>query len=224
VLGLGHFLWGPSEAVRFRRRSPRGTAADAAILRAARELLVEHGIAATSIEQIAKRAGTSKVTVYRRWRTKDDLLAAAVESAAAGIPGRTHEDVPAELDPAMSYDRMVALVADGLPHAARILADPAYRGLLAQVLGSRFTHPGLMNAFWDNHILLCRRVALAVLSRAVTEGRLPPETDVEALLDMTVGAVLYRLVQPGDLDAGALLDHMRRVYRQAGLLLPDTVP
>ncbi|MGH8963966.1 MAG: TetR/AcrR family transcriptional regulator, partial [Actinomycetes bacterium] len=202
------------------RGRPRSAAADAAILRAARELLVEHGIAATSIEQIAKRAGTSKVTVYRRWRTKDDLLAAAVESAGAGIPGRTHEDIPAELDPTMSYDQMVALVADGLPHAARVLADPGYRGLIAQVFGSRFTHPGLMAAFWDNDILLRRRVALALLARAAAEGHLPAGTDVEALLDMTVGAVLYRLLQPGDLDAGELLDYMRRVYRQAGLL-PD---
>lgn len=210
---------GPTDRPRGRGR-PRSTEADAAILRAAREILVERGVDATSIEQIAKRAGTSKVTVYRRWRTKDDLLAAAVESAGAGIPGRTHEEIPAELDPGMSYGQMVALVADALPHAATILATPEYRGLTAQVFGSRFTHPGLMNAFWDNHIVLRRRVALALLSRAEADGHLRPGTDVEALLDMTVGALLYRLLRPGDLDAAELLDYMRRIYREAGLL-PD---
>jgi len=210
----------PTATPRGRGR-PRSAEADAAILRAAREILIERGVDATSIEQVAKRAGTSKVTVYRRWRTKNDLLAAAVESAGAGIPGRTHEEIPAELDPDMSYGQMVALVADGLPHAAKILATPEYRRLTAQVFGSRFTHPGLMNAFWDNHIMLRRRVALALLSRAETEGHLLPGTDVETLLDMTVGAVLYRLLQPGDLDAVELLDYLRRVYRQAGLLPDD---
>jgi hypothetical protein len=108
--------------------------------------------------------------------------------------------------------------ADGLPRAAPILATPEYRKLTAQVFGARFTHPGLMNAYRDNHILLRRRVALALLSRAEADGHLPPGTDVEALLDMTVGAILYRLLQPGELTAAELLVYMRRVYRQAGLL------
>ncbi|MBE1877289.1 TetR/AcrR family transcriptional regulator [Myceligenerans pegani] len=202
-----------------RTGRPRSTAADAAILRAARELLVERGVGGASIEEIARRAEVSKVTVYRRWSSREALLAAAVESSAEGLPGRTHREAdPAELDPDMTYDQMTALIESALPQAARTLATPGYRALLAQAFGSRFTHPGVMAAYWDNHILPRRRVALPVLRRAVTEGHLPPGTDVEALLDMTVGALLYRLLQPGDITPEEMLDHLRRVYRQAGLL------
>lgn len=209
-----------------RTGRPRSTAADAAILRAARELLVERGVVGASIEEIARRAGVSKVTVYRRWSSREALLAAAVESSAEGMPGRTHPGADlTELDPGMSYARMSALIEDVLPQAARILAAPGYRALLTQALGSRFTHPGVMAAFWDNHVLPRRRVMLPVLRRAVAEGHLPPGTDVEALLDMTVGALVYRLVQPGDITPEEMLDHLRRVYRQAGLLAggPGTV-
>ncbi|MFC7406669.1 TetR/AcrR family transcriptional regulator [Georgenia alba] len=200
---------------------PRSAAADAAILRAARELLVERGIGGASIEEVARRAGVSKVTVYRRWDSREALLAAAIESSADGLPGRTHTEADAaELDPEMTYDEMVTLVAAALPRAAEILASEEYRALLAQAFGSRFTHPEIMAAYWENHIVPRRRVAIPILARAVAEGRLPPETDVEAVLDMTIGALLYRLLRPGEITPAEMLDHLRRVYRQAGLL-PD---
>ncbi|MEN5072367.1 TetR-like C-terminal domain-containing protein [Isoptericola cucumis] len=101
---------------------------------------------------------------------------------------------------------------------SELRADPQYRALLAAVFGARFTHPQLMAAFWDNHILPRRRTALVVLARAAHEGHIPPGTDIEALLDMTVGALLYRLLQPGDLPSEVLLDYLRRLYRQAGVL------
>ena len=62
------------------RGRPRDPDIDTAILRAAFELFVERGIDGASIEQIAKRAGVGKLTVYRRWSSKEELLAQAIES------------------------------------------------------------------------------------------------------------------------------------------------
>ena len=47
---------------------------------------------------------------------------------------------------------------------------------------------------------------------------LAADTDIEALIDMTVGAVLYRLLRPGPHDADELLVHLRTVYGQAGMI------
>jgi AcrR family transcriptional regulator len=211
----------PGPGTRPRGR-PRSNEADVAILRAARELLASDGVAGAGMEQVARRAGVSKVTVYRRWSTKEKLLAAAFESAGTGLPARTlgdQPDPPSSYDD-LTYDQMTHLIDNALPTAAGLLADPQYRALLAAVFGARFTHPDLMDVFWDNHIVPRRRTALVVLERAVAEGHLPRRTDVEVLLDMTVGALIYRLLQPGDLDRDVLLDYLRRVYRQAGLLPP----
>ena len=60
---------------------PRDPSVDQAILRAALELFVEHGIAGASIEKIAKQAGVAKTSIYRRWTSREALLAQAIEVA-----------------------------------------------------------------------------------------------------------------------------------------------
>ena len=201
-----------AEATRGRGR-PRDPRTDEAILRAALELFTEHGHAGTSIEAIARRAGVGKLTVYRRWGSKDELIAAAVESARGEIPNPGSDDLDG-----MSYAEISQVIVDALPVSARTLAEPGYRAMLAQVFGSSVTHPGVMAAFWQNHILPRRRTAHLALSRAVEEGVLPPETDIEALIDMTVGAVVYRLLRSDPPDADELLAYLRAVYGQAGMI------
>lgn len=63
---------------------PRSEAVTRAILDAVLDLIAEQGsIAAISMEAVAARSGTSKATVYRRWASKEELVAAAVESIKA---------------------------------------------------------------------------------------------------------------------------------------------
>ena len=63
-----------------RRGRPRSEEAKRAILRAAFDLLVEQGLAATSMDSVAERAGVSKATIYRRYPSKADLVIAAAHS------------------------------------------------------------------------------------------------------------------------------------------------
>src|SRR5262245_57602582 len=60
------------ETVR-RRGRPRSERARQAILKAAAELLLAPGGEAVSIDAVAKRAGVSKATIYRWWRSKETL-------------------------------------------------------------------------------------------------------------------------------------------------------
>lgn len=63
----------------------------AAVLDAAQALFVEQGIARTSVEQIARRAGVAKGTVYLYFATKDDLAAALEERFTVGIVRAAHD-------------------------------------------------------------------------------------------------------------------------------------
>lgn len=195
------------------RGRPRDPQTDVAILGAALELFTAHGIAGTSIEQVAKRAGVGKLTVYRRWRTKEELVAAAVRSALGDIPDPSPDDLAD-----VPYAEVAKVIADGLLAAAETLAAPEYRAMLAQLFGSTVTHPALMAAFWETHVLPRRRAAHVALTRAKQEGVLPTDTDIEVLVDMTVGAVIYRLLRPEPPDAAELHRYLRNLYRQAGLL------
>src|SRR5215471_14592158 len=55
----------------------------ARILAAAGELFYRHGIRAVGVESIAEAAGTNKMTLYRHFESKDELVAEYLRQEAA---------------------------------------------------------------------------------------------------------------------------------------------
>ena len=60
------------------RGRPRRAEADAEILDAALAMLREDGYRALSLDEVARRAGTAKSSIYRRWASKAALAAEVV--------------------------------------------------------------------------------------------------------------------------------------------------
>lgn len=75
-----------SDAAR-RKGRPIDTAKRDLIVTAAIASFFEHGFAAASIEQIAARAGVSKVTIYNQFGDKRGLFTAAVEAECGRMEG-----------------------------------------------------------------------------------------------------------------------------------------
>jgi AcrR family transcriptional regulator len=105
---------------------PRSDQSRAAILDATAALLAEQGLLGLTIEAIAARAGTSKATIYRWWKSKEALaldafVAGFVDPPAAGDhdTGSLAGDLRASMEA-----RMRAIV---VPGTARV-----YSALLAQ--------------------------------------------------------------------------------------------
>jgi len=65
---------------------PRDSGRDLAILDATLALLTEVGYEQLSMEAVAGRSGAAKTTIYRRYRDKAELVAAAVEHRAPAKP------------------------------------------------------------------------------------------------------------------------------------------
>lgn len=192
------------------RGRPRNPEIDAAILRAALDSFIDGGVEGTSIEQIAKRAGVGKLTVYRRWASKEDLLVQAIESIRDRMPDPSAADLA---------DTPVAeLIARTLPAASEAIADARFRALVARVFAASASHPSLMETYWRHYVMPRRHAAQILVDRAKQEGILNQETDPDVLVDMMVGAVLYRAIQPGHLDPAQARRYLQSVYRQAGLL------
>jgi AcrR family transcriptional regulator len=193
------------------RGRPRDPAADEAILRAALGLFIERGIEGASIEQIAKRAGVGKLTVYRRWPTKEELIAAAIETLVAD-----ELDWPSveEIDRVSPHQ----LVEAALDDAAEISAAPQYRALVAKVLGSAVSHPSLMAAYWTHYVLPRRELTKRLLHRAQEHGSVAADADLDVLIDMMAGAVIYRVLQPDPPDVDEMRRYLGALYRQVGLL------
>jgi len=54
------------------------------LLTAARELFYQHGIRAVGVEAVAEAAGTNKMTLYRHFPSKDDLIVECLRRFAKG--------------------------------------------------------------------------------------------------------------------------------------------
>ena len=105
------------------RGRPRREGADEEILAVTLELLREKGYRELTVDAVAERAGVAKTTVYRRWPSKGDLVAAAI--APLALP----ED-------AASLLRETARLLDGVDDVAviRAIVQPRRRKL-ATVVG-----------------------------------------------------------------------------------------
>jgi AcrR family transcriptional regulator len=181
---------------------------DQAILRAALELFIEHGIAGASIEKIAKRAGVAKTSVYRRWSSREGLLAQAIEVA------RNATGYTVELVDRTSPRDFVKLLVD----ACEVVARPEIRKLMARLIGSVPDCPALIEVYRETYYRPRRLAFVRALERVQAAGLLAKNIDLETLADMLIGALMYRLLlpSPGENSVGELRDHMVKLLRQAG--------
>lgn len=193
------------------RGRPRDPSIDRAILTAALELFIDRGITGMSIEQVAKDAGVGKPTIYRRWSTKERLVADAIGAhVGSDLEWPTRDEIAAV--PARE------LVKRNIAAAAGTAADPKFRALVAQIYGSAVSHPLLMQTYWDHYIAPRRRLVIAMLERAQADGTVDKDADLDVLVDMLAGGVTYRVLQPNPPTPKQMRRYLEAAYRQVGLL------
>jgi len=187
---------------------PRSPVVDQAILRAALELFIEHGVAGASIERIAKHAGVAKTSIYRRWSSREALLAQAIE-AARNATGYTVDLL--DRTPPQDFVRLLVDVCE-------VVGRPEIRKLMTRLVGSIPDYPKLIEVYHETYYLPRRQAFGRALERVRAAGLLTKEIDLDALADMIIGAVVYRLIisAPQDDPVPELRGHMISLLRQAG--------
>jgi AcrR family transcriptional regulator len=194
---------------------------DEAILRAALELFIEHGPDATSIEQISQRAGVARLTVYRRWSNKEELLIAALDQAR-GIDDSALYQQLLDTDTELTEQELHAAVARLLESMTDVVTRPELRGLIARLIGAASSHPELLRAFWNNYLHPRRQLASTAIRRAIELGGLPATTGPELLMDTIAGATLFTtLLHPDPPTEKELRDRTHAVLRQLGINIPE---
>jgi AcrR family transcriptional regulator len=168
---------------------PREVRLDGAILAATLELVAEVGIHDFRMDDVAERAGVGKAAIYRRYRSKDELVTATVAALVSEITvpdtGSTRED-------------LLALMRD----AVEVYRDPVKAGVMPSLVGAMPQRPELARAIRDGFLARRRAALRAVLDRGVARGDLRADLDVELALDVLGGALFYRLlVTGGPIDA-----------------------
>ncbi|WP_025618393.1 TetR/AcrR family transcriptional regulator [Salinispora cortesiana] len=169
-----------------KKRPPAGAAVlrddiTSAIRRAVMAELAEVGYGRLSIEAVARRAGVSKTAIYRRWRSKLDLVLDLV-SATAGrsLPLLDTGSLLGDLE------ILLHVLAKALRHrmASQIIPD-----LLAEAARTPQIAEKLHQTLEDYQ----RTIGVIVIGRAVERGELPADTDQRLAVDLIVGPVYWRL-------------------------------
>src|SRR3954452_18151640 len=159
---------------------PRDPRVDEAVRRAALELLVEEGYQATSIQAIARRAGVSAPSIYRRWSSKAELVEAAVFPSDLVEPTGDNADLDTEL-------------ADYCLRILTYLAQPPVRAAIHGLLTEYQTDPQMWQRLTARPMTPRRESFEAWLDRS---GRRPTGS-VEVVFEVMLGALFARAVNIG---------------------------
>jgi len=169
------------------RGRPRSETTGPAVLRAARELVGEHGYDAVTTRMIADRARAGKEAIYRRWSSKAELVLDAFRSHAEDEIDGTSYPGPLRANIADFLNRMFGALVETGPAVRALMAhaqhDPEFRALMQE----RFIHP--------------RREAFRRLLEAARDrGEIPKTSDPDVVVTTLYGAMWYRLLMDEPLD------------------------
>jgi len=163
---------------------PRDPRVDDAIRKATLDLLIEDGYQATTIQAIARRAGVSAPSVYRRWSSKAELIEEAVFPSGLLAPEARTGDVITDLQP---YCLQILTY----------LADPPIRAAIPGLLVEYQNHREMWQHSMQRSFFPMRKSFEAYLNKT---GRRPVVSS-DALFDVMVGALFTRALNEGAEDA-----------------------
>ena len=147
------------------------------VLSSTAELVAELGVERTSIDEVASRSGVAKSTIYRHFASKQALVVEAVHACTY---------IPVVTDSGSLRDDLISCFSG--------MTKASFEGRLGDMMLSlmdaaqRDPELGrLVRAQADQR----RRFATNVIERAVARGDLPDDVDVDLLVTMISGPLVY---------------------------------
>lgn len=149
-----------------------------AVLSAAFELLSESGVGGFSVDEVARRSGVAKTTIYRHWPTREALVIDACSRISS------EQETP---DTGSLEGDLHAILAN----IAHLLQTANWSSVLPSIVDIAERDP----EFAEIH----RRIQHAhaaplreVLDRAVSRGELTPDADRATIVATLLGPLFYR--------------------------------
>lgn len=166
------------EATRTPQRGrPRDASRDRALMNATLAELQLHGYSGLRTAAVAKRAGVSTATLYRRWRSKEQLVVDAARLWA--------EDLGPDRDTGSLRSDLALLLHD----KATALDGPSGRTLRA-VLGEAAHNQALADLLLREYVTPLHERVQALLARAAERGEIPPVADPVVVGEMVIGPMV----------------------------------
>lgn len=181
---------------------PRSEAAQAAILAATREELGRTGYDRLSIDRVAVAAGVAKQTVYRWYPTKSALVAECFLQGYVLAPSIELNQDGSARDAIISWMREFVAVTQ----------DPQVVALIRAASGAAAEDPAIARGFQDQMKTLARDEIARRIRDASATGEFRESAPAEAVAEVIVGSLVYRLFTHEELTSGFVDDLAATVF------------
>jgi AcrR family transcriptional regulator len=148
------------------------------ILKTTFELLMENGLSGVSVDEVAKRSGVAKTTIYRHWRSREELLLDACSKLGAKFEAPDTGTLKGD----------VMEIASGI--AAR-LRSKNFSSVMPSVIDAA-ERDGRIAALHAKIHADTLAPLYAVLDRAKCKGDLPRNCVTADIVAAVVGPLFYR--------------------------------
>lgn len=148
------------------------------VLATAYELLSETGVAGFTIDEVARRSGVAKTTIYRHWPTREALVIDACSRIAA------EQEVP-------DTGSLEGDVTTILAHIAHLLGTARWSSVLPSIVDAAERDPG----FADIHSKIQHGHAAPlkeVIKRAADRGEIRATAHPSSMVAALLGPLFYR--------------------------------
>ena len=149
-----------------------------ASLAAAYQLLTESGLSGVSVDEVSRRSGVAKTTIYRYWPSRSALLLDACMQFAPRLQTPDTGSFRGDLT-ALALGLAERLQTGRWSSAMPSIIDAAERDMEVAEFQSR-THAGMLSGFG------------AIAAQAQARGELDPNFDVSDLTAAIAGPLFYR--------------------------------
>lgn len=179
---------------------PRNTDTHGRVLQATATLISSsEDLASVTITAITEASGVSRAAIYRRWSTREQVLAAALNVSRSQPFVPLTGDIVADL---LESFQALAEMSDG--RAIATLENAKKRVILG------LQDPVLLRENWVSHVSRRRDGQRERLRVGILRGELPSDADVEAISDLISGVFYYQIVVRGEPLVGETLERVKR--------------
>lgn len=166
------------------KRERRKEARPGELLAAALELFVEKGYAATRAEEVARRAGVSKGTLFLYFASKEDLFKAVVRENLAGRFAEWNAE----------FDAYTGSTPDMLRYAMQMwwqrVGNTPASGITKLMMGEAVNFPELAAFYQQEVIQPAHELIRRILQRGVDRGEFRP-VDMEHAVYLVMAPLIF---------------------------------
>lgn len=157
---------------------PRSEEARQKVLDAALAVLGDHGVDGFTVEEVAKRSGVAKSTIYRHFPSGNQLMLSALDCMVQSFPTPNTGSLRGDLEAFMS-------------HVLPSMSDPSIAQAMLGVIAAAATDPELAEI---HRAMMAERMGpiVTIIDLAKGRGELPADLDNDVVLDFIEGPFFMR--------------------------------